>query len=313
MAIISLIFVFDRQTSYAGFFGSNSQNVGLSSSLTLTGGSNYTGGGDITISGDALLPDSGVIGTSADIEEIPQSDQISLYVVRSGDSLSGIAKMFNVSVNTIVWANDLPSNTAIREGQTLTILPITGLRHVVTKGETIASLAKKFNGDEKEIIQFNDLVPGAPLAIGQVVLIPGGEEATSTKTSGSKSSTPVRGASGPSYAGYYLRPIAGGVKTQGLHGYNGVDLASNAGAEILASASGKVLVAKSGGWNGGYGTYVVIGHPNGTQTLYSHLQNTIVFVGQQVVQGQVIGYMGATGKATGIHLHFEIRGAKNPF
>ncbi|MCC6290682.1 M23 family metallopeptidase [Candidatus Nomurabacteria bacterium] len=271
------------------------------------------GGGDITISGDALLPDSGVVGTSADIEETPQSDQISLYVVRSGDSLSGIAKMFNVSVNTIVWANDLPSNAVIREGQTLTILPINGLRHVVTKGETIASIAKKFNGDEKEIVQFNDLVPDAPLAIGQVVLIPGGEEPTSAKTSSPKSSTLVRGASGPSYAGYYLRPIAGGVKTQGLHGYNGVDLASSAGTEILASASGKVLVAKSGGWNGGYGNYVVIGHPNGTQTLYSHLQNTIVFVGQQVVQGQVIGYMGATGKATGIHLHFEIRGAKNPF
>jgi len=73
------------------------------------------------------------------------------------------------------------------------------------------------------------------------------------------------------------------------------------------------LISKSSGWNGGYGKYIVISHDNGTQTLYSHLSETAVSAGVKVSQGQTIGYMGNTGKSTGTHLHFEIRGAKNPF
>ena len=72
-------------------------------------------------------------------------------------------------------------------------------------------------------------------------------------------------------------------------------------------------MSKYGGWNGGYGSYVVIQHANGVQTLYAHMRATVVSSGQHVMQGQVIGYVGATGKATGPHLHFEVRGAANPF
>ena len=82
----------------------------------------------------------------------------------------------------------------------------------------------------------------------------------------------------------------------------------------MASANGDVIVAKSGGWNGGYGSYVVIQHDNGSQTLYAHMSEVDVYDGQQVVQGQVIGLLGSTGKSTGPHVHFEIRnGIKNPF
>lgn len=312
--LVGAFFANSDHVTYAGLFGgANSQNVGLSSSLTANPNSNYSiGGGDITISGGALLPDSGMSGTAADLSAGAESDQISIYVVRPGDSLSGIANMFNVSVNTIRWANDLSKNSVLQTGQTLLILPVDGIRHTVAKGETVASLAKKYNGDAREIVQFNGLESESDLKVGQIVMIPGGEEPVSASTPG-KPSSPVKGTSGPSYAGYYLRPIAGGVKTQGLHGYNGVDLASRAGAEIFAAAAGRVIVAKSSGWNGGYGNYVVISHPNGTQTLYSHLQGVLVSQGAQVSQGQVIGTMGATGKATGVHLHFEVRGAKNPF
>jgi murein DD-endopeptidase MepM/ murein hydrolase activator NlpD len=67
------------------------------------------------------------------------------------------------------------------------------------------------------------------------------------------------------------------------------------------------------GWNGGYGKYIVISHPNGTQTLYAHNLENYVSVGDAVVRGQIIGSVGSTGKSTGPHLHFEVRGAKNPF
>jgi len=110
-----------------------------------------------------------------------------------------------------------------------------------------------------------------------------------------------------------MRPISGGQKSQGLHGYNGVDLDTYGGAPIFAAANGKVIISKSSGWNGGYGKYVVISHGNGTQTLYAHNSQNIVYPGQNVVKGQVIGYIGSTGRSTGSHLHFEVRGAQNPF
>ncbi len=268
------------------------------------------GGGDITIVNDsALLPDSGPLGTIADIAEIPPTDQISLYVVRKGDTLSDIAKMFNVSVNTILWANDLPRASALKEGQTLTILPISGVRYIVKKGDTLASIAKKYKGDAEEIAQFNGLDHGAALAVGQIVIVPDGELiVTPTKTPDIKPGSKLA-----TFIGNLLRPITGGRKTQGIHGFNGVDLASYMGADVFAAASGNVIIARSGGWNGGYGSYIVIDHGNGVQTLYSHLSAVKVAQGQRVAQGQVIGALGNSGRSTGPHLHFEVRGAKNPF
>ena len=268
-----------------------------------------SGGGDIAIvGGSALLPQGGPSGTLADIAQEPGSTQISVYTVHAGDTLGGIAKMFDVSVNTVVWANDIKAGV-LREGQQLVILPITGVRHTVGKGETLQSIAKKYKADADEIASFNDLSDG--LSAGEVIIIPDGEvSATAPRRSGT---VPVRGAGGPSIAGYYAWPVDGGVVTQGLHGFNGIDIGSRGGTSIFASAAGTVIVARSGGWNGGYGSYVVIQHGNGAQTLCSRLSRVSVSAGQRVSQGQTIGIMGATGKATGVHLHFEVRGAANPF
>ena len=82
------------------------------------------------------------MGTIADIEDKAGSDQISIYVVRKGDSLSQIASMFNVSVNTIVWSNDIIKGSKITPGQTLVILPISGVRYEVKKGDTVKASPK---------------------------------------------------------------------------------------------------------------------------------------------------------------------------
>jgi len=271
------------------------------------------GGGGITIVNKrALLADVGPNGSMADIEDnVPVSDRISIYVVREGDSLSQIAKMFGVSVNTIIWANDISRGDLIKTGQVLVILPVTGVRYVVKKGDTLASIAKEYKGDVEEIMQFNNLAANSNLSVGDVIIIPDGEAAY--QPAPTYSGNIAKGTGGPDYAGYYLRPIEGGVKSQGLHGYNAVDLASYCGAPILAAATGDVIISRSYGWNGGYGNYIVIDHPNGTQTLYAHLSQNIVTSGWHVVKGQVIGYEGSTGKSTGCHVHFEVRGAKNPF
>ncbi len=269
------------------------------------------GGGDITIVDDsALVPEEGPAGTIADIEK-PKNATISLYIVREGDTLSEIAQMFDVSINTIRWANDLSRASALRIGQTLTILPVTGIKYSVKRGDTLASIAKELHGDADEIAQYNGLEEGSALAVGTELIIPDGEIAVAVAAAAPR---PSSGGTVQTYVGYYLRPIGGGTKTQGIHGYNGVDLAAPIGTPIMASASGEVIVVRDSGWNGGYGNYVVIRHDNGTQTLYAHNSSNIVSIGQHVVQGQVIGYIGSTGRSTGAHVHFEIRGGpRNPF
>ncbi len=221
--------------------------------------------------------------------------------------------MFDVSVKTIVWANDIQSGK-ISPGQVLVILPITGVRHTVEKGETLATIAKKYKGDADEIYQYNDLI-SEKLTVGDVLIVPDGEPlaapVSSIRSSGRTS--PLRGAGGPRMDGYYTWPVLGGLLTQGLHGFDAVDIGASVGTPVLASAGGVVIVARNTGWNGGYGSYVVIQHGNGTQTLYAHASAVLVSTGDIVTMGQTIGLVGQTGKATGPHLHFEVRGAANPF
>lgn len=289
----------------------NSQNMALLQAALNPNPNPSKGGGDITIvGGNALLSETGPSGTLADIDgDSNKTNKISIYMVRKGDSLSQIAKMFGVSVNTIMWANDLGRGEVIREGQTLVILPISGIRHAVTKGETLASIAKKYKGDLDEILDFNGLSEGDSLAVGEIVIIPDGEISTPVPSGSSR----VLSSGGPRYEGYYMMPVLGARKTQGLHGYNGIDLAAPYGTPIMAAASGTIIINRDYGWNGGYGNYVVVRHGNGTQTLYAHNSRNIVWAGQEVVRGQVIGYVGSTGRSTGSHLHFEVRGAANPF
>ncbi len=242
------------------------------------------------------------------------SNRISVYIVQPGDTLSEIATKSDVSVNTILWANDLKSAKDIHPGDTLIILPVSGIEHKIVKGDTLKSLAKKYGADSDDIATFNGLNSQTLLAIGTAVIIPGGEVATPVRAPRSTSlPSPLRGGGGAFIDGYFSIPVSGAFITQGIHGLNGIDFGAPRGTPINASADGIVIIARNSGWNGGYGKYVVITHNNGTQTLYGHMSNAIVSPGQAVVSGQVIGYAGSTGKSTGAHLHFEVRGAANPF
>jgi murein DD-endopeptidase MepM/ murein hydrolase activator NlpD len=264
------------------------------------------------VDGSALSP----MGEGVEFVDTGKSGtgQISVYIVRKGDTLPEIAQMFGVSSNTIAWANDIKGST-IKEGQELVILPISGVRHTVKKGDTLASIASKYKADMQDILAFNDVSANSILSPGDVIIVPDGE-ITSTASASTKSSTKSTvksSGSSSSSSGYFIRPIKGGRKSQGIHGHNGVDLANAVGTPVMAAASGKVIVSRTSGYNGGYGSYIVVSHANGTQTLYAHLSSDKVSVGQTVSQGQVIGAIGMTGKTTGPHLHFEVRGGTNPF
>jgi LysM repeat protein len=308
--VCSMFGVFCATEAKAEEIDSNLQNMPLLQA-SLSPIANSSTSKEISIvGGTSLSPENQSV---SDSKVYSNEDQISLYVVHNGDTLPAIAKMFDVTVNTIRWANDISGNN-IKPGQTLVILPISGVQHVVKSGDTLQSIAKQHKGDLEEILQFNNLTKNSKLAIGDVIVVPDGE-VVSVSSGTTKSSVGVGkvSPSTPVYDGYYMRPIVGGLKTQGIHGHNGVDLTLSYGANILASADGQVIVARSSGYNGGYGQYIVIKHGNGTQTLYGHLSSVLVSVGDSVSQGQVIGKMGSTGKSTGVHLHFEIRGARNPF
>ena len=332
LLVLSSLFVFSPLSAEAGvlsFIGGfisakqvkiekgaehNSQNMAILQS-TVSPDPNYArGGGDITVVGEtALLPDTGPVGTQADIgDELLNNGQISIYMVRSGDTIGGIAKMFDVSANTIIWANNLNGGT-ITPGQKLIILPVSGIQYTVKKGDTVKSIAKKYKADVGEVLIFNGLSEDTELKIGDVIIIPDGEMSPVTS---SAPKAKIIGSQGvPNYSGFYIRPlrISEGHKTQGLHGYNGVDIGAPIGTPVMAAADGEVIISRSTGWHGGYGKYVVIQHSNNTQTLYGHLNSILVSEGTRVIQGQFVGYVGNTGRSTGPHLHFEVRGARNPF
>ena len=272
---------------------------------------NKTASNQAMIGDSAFTNENSALDGSFEFVEGNGSDQISLYTVRQGDTVSLVAKMFGVTSNTIYWANDLKVGTPIKPDQVIVILPITGIKYIVKKGDHVEDLAKKFKSDVGEIVSFNNIDTSAGLTVGQEIIIPDAEmDSPATKT------TKKGGTSKPatsSTVGYFKRPVSGGRRTQGVHGHNGIDIAAPIGTPIYAAAEGTVLISKGSGWNGGYGDYIVIKHSNGTQTLYGHMSATLISAGAHVSKGQQIGKMGSTGQSTGSHLHFEVRGGKNPF
>lgn len=267
------------------------------------------GGGDVSVTDGALIS-TGPVGADEIAASHNSGGEISVYVVREGDALSQIAEMYGVTTNTILWANDLTSAAGIQPGDTLVILPIVGVRHEVAAGETLGSILKKYGANLEEVLDYNNLASADSLSVGDELMIPGGEINTPHKVAYAE---PTKSSGVSSDGGGFSHPAPGAVRTQGVHGYNGVDLAGAYGSAIRAAAAGEVIISKPSGWNGGYGQYIVVKHSNGTQTLYAHLSSNAVGVGAYVAQGQVIGGMGSTGKSTGTHLHFEVRGGRNPF
>lgn len=130
------------------------------------------------------------------------------------------------------------------------------------------------------------VLPAMPLAIG-------------TFSGNLPSSMPVSARALTSGFGLRQHPILGTLRV-----HSGVDLAASFGSPIVATSDGMVNVAD---WAGGYGLLVALDHGGGLQTRYAHMSRLNVVPGQQVRKGDVIGFVGSTGRSTGPHLHYEIR------
>jgi len=295
---------------------SNSQNMSLSISSESSVNPDVktvSSDKDLTIEDNSLLCNEDVYVPDASFERSPISDQIIIYTVESGDTLSEIAETFDISVNTIRWENNISGQT-ISIGQKLNILPVTGVKHIVKSGDTISGIAKKYDADTDDILIFNGISASDTLQKGQVVFVPNGVIQTTYSSSSSSSKSSYSTKTAPS--GYYLRPATGPITSpygprKGSFHY-GVDIGNNRGTSIVVAADGVVAQAVSyckegsDSCGGRYGNYVTIKHDNGQSTRYAHLQTINVSVGQKVTQGQKIATMGNTGHSTGPHLHFEI-------
>ncbi len=234
------------------------------------------------------------------------------YSVESDDTLSSIAQKFGISLNTLLWANDLSKSSKIKVGQKLVILPVSGVVYHVKSGDTISDIANKYKGQIDEIIAFNELSNEGDIYIGDILVIPNGIMPIKPPTF---AQIPVSNS-------YFIFPTEGKI-TQGIHWYNAVDIANKCETPIYAAAQGTVLKVKltssTSRWAyGGAGNHLTILHPNGVVTYYGHILMSFVSPGDEVYQGQKIALIGGgpgtagAGSSTGCHLHFEVVGAENP-
>lgn len=260
--------------------------------------------------GAPYLPDGTLlkpVAINGSLPNLLRSD-VTRYVVRAGDTLTGIAARFRVSMYTLWWANKLASKDQLKVGQELVIPPISGILWTVKEGDTLESIASATKGRVPTIREFNGLTSDT-LIIGMQLMVPGGKgepiptpkPAPITRSSG--------GSSGPCYAcrfnGTLRWPVAGGYISQYFSSYHrAIDIAAPTGTSVMAAAYGKVVWA---GWRNNCGGYQIwVDHGNGMSTTYNHLSAILVGAGSYVGRGQQIGRVGTSGCTTGSHLHFAV-------
>jgi murein DD-endopeptidase MepM/ murein hydrolase activator NlpD len=259
--------------------------------------------------GAPYLPDGTLlkpVAVNASLPNLLRPD-VTRYTVKSGDTLTGIASRFHVSMSTLWWANKLTSKDQLKVGKELLIPPVTGILWTVKEGDTLVSIASATKGNIEIIREFNGLTSDE-LIIGQELMVPNGRGAAiPTPKPAAKTAPVTRSVSGPSaYSGGTLRwPVAGGYISQYFSSYHhAIDIAAPYGTSVMAAAYGKVIWA---GWRNNCGGYQIwVDHGNGMSTGYYHLSAILVGAGSYVGRGQQIGRIGESGCATGPHLHFEV-------
>lgn len=237
-------------------------------------------------------------------------DKVINYSVQKGDTLSTIANKFGVSTETIKWANNLTSDT-VNVGDSLDILPVTGVAYKVQRGDTIYTIAKKLDSDPQKIVDFpfNDFANPETFSLveGQMLIVPDGIKPSAQGTF-KRQVYIAQGPSSTSFSGSgFTWPVHGSVSQFASWYHEALDIAAPYGTPIVAAKSGVVKSVSVGSYDGGYGNNVYIDNGNGYVSHYAHMEAVNVSAGQSVVGGStVIGWIGLTGRTTGPHVHFEI-------
>lgn len=264
-----------------------------------------------TTQGDLALIKPDILSTT---EAKATKGVVNEYIVMDGDTLSSIARKFGVSLNTVLWANNLSFSSYVKPGQKLLVPSVSGVIHQVVRGDTLSKIAQKYNVAVSIISEANGLSDES-LAVGNKLIIPGGQiivtvkpRAVTTYVNQKPVAQPAVNIGEPiSGTGRMIWPNGCYRITQYFKGWRhtGVDIACSWGTPLRAADSGRVVRVQYG--RTGYGYNVIIDHGGGIQTLYGHMSSISVEQGEYVEQGQIIGNEGSTGRSTGPHVHFEVR------
>ena len=230
-------------------------------------------------------------------------DEILAYDVRGNDTLVDIAARFGVSLDTLLWANDIAPDHLLYLGDKLRIPPMDGVIYVVGRGDVLQEIAENYQSNPVAIAEYNRIGLSTTLAPGMELIIPHGVLPETLRKSSAETQLSQREQPVAAF-GEFRWPTNGAI-TQYFYfpGHPGLDIGNRTGTAIFAADAGQVVAA---GWSPiGYGYRIVINHGNGWVTTYSHLSTFAVTVGDFVRAGEVIGKMGNTGYSTGPHLHFE--------
>jgi murein DD-endopeptidase MepM/ murein hydrolase activator NlpD len=242
------------------------------------------------------------------VKSVKPRDKVIDYTVEKGDTLSTIAEKFGISTETVRWANDL-SGDDITVGDSLKILPVTGIAYKVAKGDSVYSIAKKLASDPQKIVDFpfNDFANAETFSLveGQMLIVPDGVKPAEQPTFRRQ----VYIASGPvTFSGLgFTWPVHGIISQFASWYHMALDIATNYGTPVVSAQNGVVTEVNVGGWDSGYGTSVYVTNGD-VVTHYAHFSGVNVSAGQTVTAGStVLGWIGMTGRTTGPHLHFEVR------
>lgn len=258
------------------------------------------------------------------------------YIVKHGDTLSSVANDFSISVDTLKYCNPALETNKLSPDMEIFVPPVDGMVHIIQKDENVDKLAIDYNISKDSVLLYNDdtvfkkegdmiFLPNAkpkPPVIAKVdpvkynvnkkkTVVKNNKKVSNTSNNKVSVSTNVV-ASGESIG----MPTSGTVTQRYRKGHYAIDIAKRGGANVVSAKGGVVKEVSVGGWNYGYGNYIIVDHGGGMTTLYAHLAKVYVSPGQHVGKGTSIGYMGNTGRSSGTHLHFEVivNGRKqNPF
>jgi murein DD-endopeptidase MepM/ murein hydrolase activator NlpD len=267
---------------------------------------------DLSLASSSAEKQSALTGQEVfktDISSKPR-DKIITYQVERGDTLSTVANKFGISENTVRWQNNLSTDT-LTVGQSLQILPVTGIAHKVVSGDTVYTVAKKYNIDPQNIVDFpfNEFAGDGTsftLVPGETLIVPNGIEPSAQQTI--KPQVYVVTGPVPVTSDGFTWPTHG-IITQFASWYHmALDIAAPIGTPLIAASSGTVDYISLGTYDTGYGNNVWVNKGDGVRYHYAHMESVNVSQGEHVIGGQtVIGWIGVTGNTTGPHVHFEIQ------
>jgi len=221
------------------------------------------------------------------------------YKVQRGDTVSGIAQKYGVSVGAVIASNNISNARRLQEGALIKIPNIDGIPYQIQRGDSLSRIAASHNVPLEVILDVND-IRSDDIRQGETIFIPGARmnDIDLRLSLGDLFMYPLATRQITSNYGMRRDPFNGALQF-----HEGVDFRANTGTPVMASFDGVVSVVSE---NWLYGRYIIISHSNGYKTLYGHLNSFNVRQGERVTRGRKIGETGNTGYSTGPHLHFGI-------